>query len=53
MTIHFATPAERRIWLRLLELDGDRCWERARRRRERAAARQRPPAATADARAAT
>jgi hypothetical protein len=46
MTITFVSSAEQRTWLRLLELDGERCWQRAQRRRARAA-RTKP---TADAR---
>lgn len=40
MSITFVSSAERRTWVRLLELDGDRCWERAGRRRQRAARRR-------------
>lgn len=47
MTITFVSSAERRTWLRLLELDGERCWQRSQRRRERA---QRRRLATAEAR---
>ena len=45
MTITFVSSAERRTWLRLLELDGERCWQRVQRRRERAQ-RRRAPLAT-------
>jgi len=36
MLITFVSSAERRTWVRLLELDGERCWERAQRRKVRA-----------------
>ena len=42
MTITFVSDRERRTWTRLLDLDGERCWQRAQRRRERQA-RPRPP----------
>ncbi|MBN8525158.1 MAG: hypothetical protein J0M02_07475 [Planctomycetes bacterium] len=43
MLITFVSSSERRTWLRLLELDGERCWERAQRRKERAERRRPAP----------
>lgn len=42
MTITFVSSAERRTWIRLLELDGELCWQRAQRRRARAQRRRSP-----------
>lgn len=33
--ITFANDAERKLWVRLLHLDDERCWEKAQRRRAR------------------
>lgn len=40
MTITFVSSTERRTWIRLLELDGERCWQRAQRRRAQAERRR-------------
>lgn len=40
MTINFVSDSERRTWFRLLGLDGDRCFERAQQRRQRAERRR-------------
>lgn len=40
MTITFVSSAERRTWIRLLELDGERCWQRAQRRQAQAQRRR-------------
>lgn len=47
MTINFVSDSERRTWLRLLGLDGDRCFERAQQRRQRAERRRGQQAAAA------
>lgn len=40
MIITFVSTAEQRTWLRLLELDGELCWQRAQRRRTRSQRRK-------------
>jgi len=47
MIITFVSTAEQRTWLRLLELDGELCWQRAQRRRNRSQRRKTTPIADA------